>query len=108
MIELNYFNVQLNEDLKPYLDFHGCNDHTLPYYCPKGWPSKQTLECWGSGVDTVEHMNTKKPGIAHLYSFSGAGHCPHGDVDKGPAMDTMLGFLSEHLDLAHAECPRPL
>jgi dienelactone hydrolase len=105
LIELNYLNVAENKDLKPYLDFHGCKDHTVPYDCPAGVPSKKTLECWGSGVDTVEVMNAKRPGVAHLYSFPGAGHCPHGDVEKGPAMDAMLGFLSEHLDLAHAECP---
>ena len=53
LIELNYLNVLTNNDLKPYLDFHGCNDHTVPYNCPRGKPDKKSLECWGSGVDTV-------------------------------------------------------
>ena len=96
-------NVDLNKNITPYLDFHGCNDHTVPYFCPTG---KKALECWGSGVDTVEHMNGRKPGVASLFSIPGAGHCPHGDVERGLAADSMMGFLSERLDLENAECPK--
>ena len=96
-------NVDLNKNITPYLDFHGCKDHTVPYYCPTG---KKALECWGSGVDTVEHMNGRKPGVASLFSIPGAGHCPHGDVERGPAAESMMGFLSERLDLKNAECPK--
>eukprot|EP01051_Picozoa_sp_SAG22_P001186 SAG22_NODE_44_length_24912_cov_33.648894_17_plen_87_part_00 len=80
------------------------------YSCPKPSggkkPTKKQLECWGSGVGTVERMNAKKPGVAHLYSIPKAGHCPSADVKSGPAADALLGFISEHLDLATAECPK--
>ena len=32
LIYLNYNDSQQNE-AKPFLDFHGCSDHTVPYSC---------------------------------------------------------------------------
>ena len=42
-----------------------------------------------------------------LYSFAGAGHVPWGDLAAEPAAQALLGFLSEYLDLSHAQCPTP-
>ena len=74
----------------------------MPYECPPDPNGK--ADCWGSGVDTVLRMR-RRGAVASLYSFPGAGHCPAADLSASPAADAMLGFLAEHLDLEHAECP---
>ena len=101
LIYLNYNDSQQNE-AKPFLDFHGCSDHTVPYSCVDfpGGPGS----CWGSGVDTVAQWK-KEGAVADIYSFPGKGHVPWSSLAASPAADSMVGFLAQHLDLAHAQCP---
>jgi dienelactone hydrolase len=101
LIYLNYDDAKKGA-VKPFLDFHGCSDHTVPYSCVDypGGPDN----CWGSGVDTVAQWK-KKSAIADIYSFPGAGHVPWGDLAASPAADSMVGFLSQHLDLSSSQCP---
>jgi hypothetical protein len=80
----------------PFLDFHGCNDNTVPYNTN---PKKHM-----SAVQTIHAM--KDAGrIADLYSFAGKAHVPWDALRSEPAAGSMLGFLSKHLDLKNAECP---
>lgn len=87
----------------PFIDFHGCEDHTVPYGpCESGDP-----KCWGSGVDTVTAMR-KNGDVADLYSIRGAGHVPFSSLFASPALDSMLGFLAQNLNLGNdgSECPQ--
>ena len=74
----------------------------MPYSCVDypGGPDN----CWGSGVDTIKQWK-QKGATADIYSFPGAGHVPWSDLKASPAANSMIGFLAEHLDLAHAQCP---
>ena len=86
----------------PFLDFHGCNDGTVPYGPCSAAPKPEN--CWGSGVDTNKAL--LKAGVAaYLFSFPGKGHVPWGNLAAEPAAGMMVDFLAENLDLAHAECP---
>ena len=85
----------------PFLDFHGCDDCTVPY--------TSTQSCAKSegdfdAVATIAAMR-KAGREASLHSFAGKGHVPWGDLKSTTATSAMFGFLAEHLDLAHAECP---
>ena len=85
----------------PFLDFHGCEDSTVPYGpCPS-----HSDKCWGSGVDT--HQALVAAGVpAFLYSFPGEHHVPWGSLSAEPAAAAFVKFLAQYLDLGHAECPQ--
>lgn len=89
-----------------YLDFHGCADPMVPYDCDGGCTceGRRSKMCWGSAVDTNREMRAAGA-QAELYAFAGAGHVPWGDLRSENASSAMEGWLAEHLDLAHAECP---
>lgn len=92
----------ITSSFPPFLDFHGCNDGTVPYGPCSATSKPQT--CWGSGVDTNRAL--VKAGVdAYLFSFPGKGHVPWGDLASEPAAGAMVSFLAQHLDLAHAKCP---
>ena len=93
---------KLSKALPPLLDFHGCDDNTVPYG-PCAAASKP-VNCWGSGVDSNRALKAKGA-TAYLYSFPGKGHVPWGSLAAEPAAGTMVAFLAEQLDLAHSECP---
>lgn len=95
------FCVEVNATLPPWLDFHGCDDSTVPY----GPCGDDDAKCWGSGVDTVAALKAAGAPAA-LYSFPGAGHVPWGDLAKVDAASAFLGFLAINLDLGGAECPK--
>jgi len=73
----------------PFIDFHGCADHTVNY-------EYATLT-----VDTMRSLGAP----AELYSFEGAGHVPFDRLEEMAPWSTLSAFFASHLDLAHAECP---
>ena len=88
--------ANISSKTPPFLDFHGCEDPTVPYAC-------HNANCWGSGVDTVAAL-TAAGAKAWLYSFPGQHHVPWGSL--AAAGDTFVHFLTQHMDLAGAQCPK--
>eukprot|EP01052_Picozoa_sp_SAG31_P041664 SAG31_NODE_6379_length_2039_cov_3.442784_3_plen_259_part_00 len=85
----------------PYLDFHGTEDHTVPYDWANANGSNIT---WGDAVDTKIWLDAHfAPNF--LTSIPGAGHVPFDSLFETPYNTTYFGFLLQSMRLDTLQCP---